>query len=93
MDEDLSDGLVYKHLMEKLSGLPMAMPTGDLVQSEERRRLNVVSVIGEIEKILDLDNQTLRDAEYQAPIKRYAMENSNSRRCYKGPFKRTIYKF
>ena len=62
----------------------MVMPTGDLVQSEERRRLNVVSVIGEIEKILDLDNQTLKDAEYQAPIKRYAMDSMENKRTQSG---------
>ena len=62
----------------------MVMPTGDLVQSEERRRLNVVSVIGEIEKILDLDNQTLKDAEYQAPIKRYAMDSMENGKTQSG---------
>ena len=32
LDDDLSDGLVYKHLMEKLSGNEIVMPTGELVQ-------------------------------------------------------------
>jgi hypothetical protein len=32
LEEDLSDGLVYKHLLEKLSGTPITMPTGELVQ-------------------------------------------------------------
>jgi hypothetical protein len=32
LDEDLSDGLVYKNLLEKLSGTQVSMPTGELVQ-------------------------------------------------------------
>ena len=36
LDEDLSDGLVFKKLLEKLSGTPVAMPTGDFVQASGR---------------------------------------------------------
>jgi hypothetical protein len=35
LDEDLSDGLVYKSLLEKLSGTPIVMPTGEFVQARQ----------------------------------------------------------
>ena len=40
LDDDLSDGLVYKHLMEKLSGNEIVMPTGELVQVKFKLDIN-----------------------------------------------------
>ena len=40
MENDLSDGLVFKNLVEKLTDgvVDIPMPMGELVQSEERQR-------------------------------------------------------
>ncbi len=49
MTDDFHDGYVLKVLFEKLSGdLELRMPLDELVQSEERKKLNLSTVLDQI---------------------------------------------
>ena len=54
MNDDFHDGFVLKTLLEKLSGLIVRMPLGEYVQSEERKRLNLSTVLDQIHYHLKL---------------------------------------
>ena len=47
------DGLVLKHLVERLSdgAASIPMPAGEFVQAEERQRRNLQAVVAKIEEI------------------------------------------
>ena len=53
----MADGLVYKKLVEKLSGEMIDMPTGEYVQSEERQRRNLSAILSKIEMLLGVPAQ------------------------------------
>ena len=57
MENDLSDGLVFKNLVEKLTDgvVDIQMPMGELVHSEERQRRNLSEVVSKIEEITGVD--------------------------------------
>jgi hypothetical protein len=53
LQTDLSDGLAFKILFERLSdsAVIIPMPMGELVQSEERQKRNLTAVVAKIEEI------------------------------------------
>ena len=53
MEDDLADGLIIRHLIESLSGEKLKMPFGEYVQSEERQKRNLKSILSQTEKIIE----------------------------------------
>ena len=57
MENVLSDGLVFKNLVEKLTDgvVDIPMPMGELVQSEKRQRRNLSEVVSKIEEVTGVE--------------------------------------
>ena len=53
LEDDLADGLIIRHLIESLSGEKLKMPFGEYVQSEERQKRNLKSILSQTEKIIE----------------------------------------
>lgn len=51
LEEDMNDGMVFKLLLEKLTGKSLMMPCGDYVQSKERQNTNVEFILRIVEDI------------------------------------------
>ena len=53
LESDLFDGLVLKHLVERLDegDETVPMPAGEFVQAEERQRRNIAAVLDKIEQM------------------------------------------
>ena len=54
LEEDMVDGMVFKLLLEKLTGECLVMPCGDYVQSKERQKTNVEFIIRKVEEITNI---------------------------------------
>ena len=60
LEDDLADGLIIRHLVEALSGEKIKMPFGEYVQSEERQKRNLQSILTQTETIIQFGEQTKR---------------------------------
>jgi len=52
LEDDLKDGLIFKMIMEKMSGEVVSLPCGDIVSSKERQKINLEFIIGHIEDVV-----------------------------------------
>lgn len=52
--EDFYDGVIFKKILEKLTGQKLLLPLGDEVQAKERQKKNLCSVLDKISQILRL---------------------------------------
>ena len=60
LEDDFTDGLVIKNLVEILSGSKIDMPFGEYAQSEERQRRNLASILNQTENIIQINEELKR---------------------------------